>query len=225
VHEGEFQAFHAKEPETGFLSPKAWLDLPKVLPHSERSGEQLSLFAPYIIKREGLYYMIYSPSPIRYAISKDLMNWEAKGRIFNDKHGSRDPSIFEYNGLYYIIYCTERKVGLRTSKDLVNWSAPKIIYESEDFDPESPSIIVKDDGFYLFMCAWDGVWDRKEVIGAYQHKTYVYYSTNVEDFFDREPITMLNAHAPEIFEHEGQWYISSVTWPERGVSIDKLEWK
>jgi arabinan endo-1,5-alpha-L-arabinosidase len=35
----------------------------------------------------------------------------------------------------------------------------------------------------------------------------------------------LNAHAAEIFQGEnGQWYISSVEWPYRGVSVDKLYW-
>ncbi|MEJ2383420.1 MAG: hypothetical protein P8Y54_03385, partial [Xanthomonadales bacterium] len=35
----------------------------------------------------------------------------------------------------------------------------------------------------------------------------------------------LKSHAPEIFQDEtGNWYISSVEWPNRGVSVDKLEW-
>lgn len=225
VHEGEFLSFHAKQGNGGFLVEKGFLDLPKVLAPSERPGELLQFYAPYAVKKDGMYYMVYSPSPIRLAVSKDLVNWEPKGVLFKDVKGSRDPNIFIYKGKYHIIYCTERKVGLRTSEDLISWSEPTVIYESKDFDPESPSIIVKDGGFYLFMCAWDGIWDKKEVQGAYQHKTYVFYSTDVEDFFNREPIAMLNAHAPEIFMHEDQWYISSVEWPKRGVSIDKLDWK
>jgi hypothetical protein len=38
-------------------------------------------------------------------------------------------------------------------------------------------------------------------------------------------VAILNSHAPEIFQDEdGQWYISSVEWPNRGVSVDKLTW-
>ena len=74
------------------------------------------------------------------------------------------------------------------------------------------------------MCSWDGVWDRKEIQGAYQHKTYVYQSYDPLDF-GNEAITTLNSHAPEIFQdEEGQWYISSVEWPNRGVSVDRLTW-
>jgi beta-fructofuranosidase len=42
---------------------------------------------------------------------------------------------------------------------------------------------------------------------------------------DERKITTLKSHAPEIFQDEaGNWYISSVEWPNRGVSVDKLEW-
>ncbi len=43
---------------------------------------------------------------------------------------------------------------------------------------------------------------------------------------DEKQITTLNAHAPEIFQDEkGDWYISSVEWPNRGVSVDRLFWE
>ena len=65
-------------------------------------------------------------------------------------------------------------------------------------------------------------------MGAYQHKTYVFQSDDPLKFgVDAEKqITTLNAHAPEIFQGEDeQWYISSVEWPNRGVSVDKLNWE
>ena len=200
-------------------------DLPKVLPPEDRPGEKLENQAPYIIQKEGLFYMFYGPSPIRLAVSKDLLNWDLKGILFSEEKGARDPSLIFSNNKYHMIYCTERKVAMRTSIDLYIWSEPKIIYESVDFDPESPSIIAKNGAFYLFVCSWDGIWDKKDIQGAYQHKTYVYHSKKINLFTDREPVAILNAHAPEIFQHENQWYISSAEWPDRGISIDKLYWK
>ncbi len=225
VHEGEFLSFHAKASEKGLLSDQGFIDLPKVLPPDDRPGEKLENQAPFVIQKDGFYYMLYGPSPIRLAVSKDMINWDLKGILFSEEKGARDPSLTYYNNIYHLIYCSERKVAMRTSKNLFQWSEPTIIYESSDFDPESPSIVIKDKSFYLFVCSWDGIWDKSDIQGAYQHKTYVYNSEKIDAFLNREPVTILNAHAPEIFQQENQWFISSVEWPNRGVSIDRLSWE
>ncbi|TKG95591.1 hypothetical protein EYV94_09130 [Puteibacter caeruleilacunae] len=230
IHEGEHQLFHAVSPKADFKAScfdKAYADMPKVLDPSARPNEDLAIYAPYIVKKDNLYYMIYSPSPFRLAVSKDLTNWEVKGQLFADKSGERDPNILLYNGTYYLTYCSHKCVKLRTSKDLVNWSEAKTIISTPDYDPESPTLIYHNNTFYLFLCSWDGNWDKKEIQGAYQHKTYVFQSDNPLNFGEAsKPLTTLQSHAPEIFQGEdGQWYMSSVEWPERGVSIDRLNWK
>jgi beta-fructofuranosidase len=111
---------------------------------------------------------------------------------------------------------------------VIHWSQAETIFTSNSFDPESPSLIYFNKSFYLFVCSWDGNWDGKEIQGAYQHITYVYHSKDPLNFGidDKKQITTLKSHAPEIFQDEdGQWYISSVEWPYRGVSVDLLEWK
>jgi beta-fructofuranosidase len=169
--------------------------------------------------------MFYGPSPIRLAVSSDLLIWELKGILFSEENGARDPGLIYYNNLYHMVYCTERKVAMRTSEDLFQWSEPTIIYESSDFDPESPSIIAKNGSFYLFVCSWDGIWDKESIQGAYQHKTYVFNSENIDTFQNLKPVTILNAHAPEIFQDKDQWFISSAEWPNRGINIDRLSWR
>ena len=63
------------------------------------------------------------------------------------------------------------------------------------------------------------------VLGAYQHQSYVYQSDNPLAF-DGSVAARLESHAPEVFQGEdGQWYISSAEWPERGVSIARLGWE
>lgn len=225
IHQGEFMAFHAKGNLTDSVTENSFTDLPKVLTPATRKGERLELYAPFIIERENAYYMTYSPSPMRLAVSTNLNNWTTHGILFKDKKGARDPNVFFHAGKYHIIYCTERNVALRTSVDFKSWSTSKIIYTAKDFEPESPSIIIKDQGFYLFVCGWNGVWDRKSVSGAYQHRTYVYYSESINEFNNKNFVTILNAHAPEIFKTGKQWYVSSAEYPYRGISIDKLEWK
>ncbi|KAA3660244.1 MAG: hypothetical protein DWQ10_07115 [Calditrichaeota bacterium] len=231
IHEGEYASFHAVSSANSFkgtLKKHHYADLPKVLPPKERPGEVLANHAPYIIKKDGLYQMIYGHSPIRLAVSKDLFKWQPKGELFSDSDGTRDPNVLFHNDIYYVVYCSIKSVRLVKSKDLVHWTKPKVILTTRKFDPESPSLIYFNNSFYLFVCSWDGVWDGKDIQGAYQHKTYVYHSKDMMDFGvdDEKEITTLNSHAPEIFQDEdGKWYISSVEWPNRGVSIDKLNWE
>lgn len=230
IHEGENVSFHAISSAQKFkktLKNNHYTDLPKVLSPKERPLETVANHAPYIVKKDNLFHMIYGPSPIRLAVSYDLSNWELKGALFSEIDGARDPNILFHDGIYYVIYCSKREVRLRKSSDLINWSDSKTIFSSNEFDPESPSLIYFNNSFYLFVCSWDGIWDQKDIQGAYQFKTYVYNSNQPTDFGigNQKEIGTLNAHAPEIFQGENeQWYISSVEWPFRGVSVDKLYW-
>ncbi|MGJ8680531.1 family 43 glycosylhydrolase [Paraglaciecola sp.] len=231
VHEGEMASFHAVSTAKHFkqtIKTDHYLDKAKVLPPHERPGEPLSNHAPTIVKKDGLFHMIYGPSPIRLAVSSDLYKWQLKGNLFSEENGARDPSLLFHNGTYYIVYCTEKSVALRTSKDLVNWSEPKIIFTANTYDPESPTLVFHNNTFYLFVCSWNGIWDGKDIQGAYQHTTYVLNSNDPMNFGvgDEQQITTLEGHAPEIFQDEdGDWYISSVEWPNRGVSVDRLVWE
>jgi beta-fructofuranosidase len=230
IHEGEYASFHAVSSEKKFietLNKHHYSDLPKVLPPYQRPGEPLGNQAPYIVNKDGHYYMIYGPNPLRLAVSPDLLNWDLKGNLFFDPDGARDPNILDCDSMYYMVYCSVKSVRLRKSRDLVHWSEPETILLTHKFDPESPSLIHYRNAFYLFVCPWDGNWDEMDIQGAYQHLTYVYHSQDPMNFGvdDERKITTLKSHAPEIFQDEaGNWYISSVEWPNRGVSVDKLEW-
>jgi arabinan endo-1,5-alpha-L-arabinosidase len=209
------------------LKEHHYVDLPKVLPPKERPGEVLANHAPSIVKKGGLYHMVYGHNPIRLAVSSDLSKWVPKGNLFSDADGARDPSLLLHNGTYHMVYCSVKCVRLRTSRDLIHWSEPKTIFAAQTFDPESPTLIYRNGSFYLFVCSWDGIWDQEDIQGAYQHKTYVLHSKDPQHFGidDEKQITTLKSHAPEIFPGEdGQWYISSVGWPHRGVSVDRLDW-
>ncbi len=230
IHDGEYASFHCVSQVSSFvssLSENHYIDQPKILTPSERPKEIPANHAPYIIEKNNEYWMIYGPSPIRLAISKDLYNWETQGALFEDPDGARDPNILKENGFYHITYCSKQSIRMVKTTDFNTFSSPKTILETKEFDPESPSLLNYNDTYYLFVCGWDGTWDQKYIQGAYQHVTHVYRSDDLHDFGigSEKEITKLNAHAPEIFKDEqGHWYISSVEWPNRGVNVDRLEW-
>ncbi len=227
VHDGEHQSFHARSPKDTLrksIKPSTWKDLPKILPPAERPGEIRENHAPYIVKKDGLYYMIYGPSPLRYATSEDLYQWTVRGPLDNSPPG-RDPSVFFWQGKYYLITCGNHQVYMASSKDLIHWEDQRVILKMEGIDPESPSMVIHNGTFYLFVCGWNGIWDKKDISGAYQHITYVYQSDTPFEFNFGHELTRLDAHAPEIIRDEkGRWYMSSVEYPNRGVSIAPLKW-
>ena len=103
IHEGEFASFHAISSAASFketLKEHHYSDLPRILPPKERPAEPLANHAPYIVKKDGLYYMIYGPSPLRLAVSSDLSKWDLKGNLFHESDGARDPSLLSHNGTY-----------------------------------------------------------------------------------------------------------------------------
>jgi arabinan endo-1,5-alpha-L-arabinosidase len=228
VHAGEHLLFHAIAPPGTLkeaLKEGSWKDLPKILPPSERPQEMPAIHAPWILKRNGLFHMVYGPTPIRHAVSTDLRQWTPKGNLQGTPSG-RDPQVFLWNGIYHLIVCGVHDVRAATSPDFQTWTERGPILEMKKVDPESPSVVRYNDTFYLFVCGWDGVWDRKDVQGAYQHKTYVYQSDDPLKFELDSEVAVLDAHAPEIFQDEaGDWFISSVEWPHRGVSIARLAWE
>ena len=230
VHEGEFQSFHAVSAEGALRDvwqDGAWKDRPKILSPAARPGEILENHAPFIIRRGNEYVMVFGPSPLRWATSPDLSTWTARGTLLRTPPTGRDPNILLWQDRYYLLYCVEDRVDACTSTDLVNWSAPRTIRKMpQNVAPESPSLIHCHGTFYLFVCGWDGIWDRQTIEGAYQHVTYVYQSDDPLDFESREEVARVESHAPEVFQDEqGDWYISSVEWPARGVNIARLEWR
>ena len=224
-HEAEWLSFHAATPAGTLpqhLRDGAWKDLPKVLSPADRVGERYENQAPYIIQREGLYYMIYGPTPLRLATSPDLLTWTPQGALFVEERGARDPCVLYWEGTYILVYVTEHSILARTSSDLKVWSQNpvEIFRMRRPGDPESPVLLRHDGAFYLFWCIWDATH------GDYDHRTFVFRSENPLDFRDASLVSEIDAHAPEVFIGENNgWYISSAEWPHRGVSIARLIWE
>lgn len=226
-HEAEWFSFHAVSGKGRLkdnLTPGSWLDKTKILPPSERPGEIKEIHSPHILPYKKGYFMVYGHSPIRYAISDDLYKWKPMGELFREPEGARDPAILLHNKLYYMSYTTKQRIKVRTSSDLLTWSDPVTIFElpeGETGGAESSQLLVINGGFYLVYCRWDA----KLKNFTYQDQSYVYYSDNILNFKNREPIAEIEGHAPEFFQDEkGNWWISSAERPYRGVSIAPVKW-
>lgn len=236
IHQGEDQLFHAMAPPGSLsevLVEGSWADLPKVLSPPDRPGEKPQNHAPFIVKRDDDYLMIYGPRPLRYAVSNDLFAWKPMGELPHAPEG-RDPSIFYWDGKYHVLTCVgagkrseKNALLISSTRDLIHYEDSRVLLEMQDgIAPESPSIVPYRGSFYLFFSGWDGNWDRKELSGAYQHKTYVFRSDDPYRFEASDEITTLESHAPEILcDKFGNWYISSVEYPSRGLSLAPLVWE
>ncbi len=229
IHEGEDQLFHAVAPGNIFdkpLSPKCFRDCGTVLPPSERPGEPNPIYAPFIIKIEKLYHIVYGPYAIRHRVSEDLVNWRECPPMFVEpsQQGTRDPHILFHDGKYYLTYCAFNEVRQRVSTDMTNWSDYRIIRvaPTEIAAPESPFIVYHDEMFYLIFCLWSGVWDQKTVAQAYPHITEVHASPTIDGFMDTEPIATFDAHASEVFQVGKRYFLSSAEWPERGINVVEM---
>ena len=227
VHEAEWLFFHAVSPKgklKEYLKAGTWRDAPKVLFPAARPGEMRECYAPFVIRKDDVFKMVYGPTDLRLATSTNLYEWKPSGTLFSQGGDTRDPSIFFHNGRYVMIYVADNSIFARISCDTQRWSdKPTEIFRAPRGVPESPSIVEHNGQFYLFYCVYDGA---DEINGAYDYRTYVYRSENPLDFQKAPLVAELKAHAPEIFQDEdGDWFISSVEWPQRGVSIAPLTWK
>jgi len=227
LHEGEYHCFHVRTSGQSLekaLEEQTWVEEPKSLCPNDRPDEGNRFYAPCVIEKGDLYYMMYGPQDIRYAISPNLYDWTPRGTLFVTRDFEGDPMIIKIGGQYYM-YMLHHPAGLscRTSPDLMKWSEPVIVYEhsSRQVNCESPFMVCKDDLFYLFWCQWD--WDNSH--GPFDHRTRVFCSDDPLDFAPSKQIAMLNAHAPEVVQdQDGKWFISSAEWPSRGISLARLEW-
>lgn len=83
--------------------------------------------------------------------------------------------------------------------------------------PNRPASWSHDGQFYLFFCLWDAA---DEVNGAYDNRTFVFRSGKPLNFRNTPCVAELKAHASEVFcDEDGDWFIASVEWPHRGVSL------
>jgi hypothetical protein len=195
------------------------------------------LQAPYVLKIGSDYYMFYGTwDHIAMAKSKDGKTFarqlmpDGTSGMFGEVVGSntRDPVVIRIGKLYYMYYSAfPNRLGavfVRTSKDLLHWSAStRVAYGGSGGtgpgSAECPFVYYdKKSGYYFLL--------RNEFYGK-NAKFSVYRSKNPLDFgkdSDNFLVETMPYAAPEIVESEGQTYIAVLLPSLKGIEIAKLKW-
>lgn len=201
---------------------------------------QGGLQAPYVIRHNGRFWMFYGDwvniclatstdgktfTRHRNADGKPQLN--VAGKIDRDRN-TRDPMARRIAGQWHCYYTAHpNRKGfdyVRTSDDLLNWSEERVVAaggKSGDgpYSAECPFVVEPQPGhLYLF---------RTQAYGK-KAQTMVYHSTDAFDFGinnDAEHyVTTLPVAAPEVFEHDGQWFMAALLPSLKGIQIRRMEW-
>jgi beta-fructofuranosidase len=216
------------------LTQKGWKKEPFALSVDPKKGE-VHLWAPYVIRHEGLYYMFYCAGDknnrkykINLATSKDLYLWERHpaNPMVVDGYDARDPYIFRLGDkwvMYYTATSTpaggNHTVAAQTSTDLIHWSDKKVAFEDPSKGTwggptESPTVVRKGEFYYLF------IGPRDDYRG-----TSVYRSKDPFKWAIEDEVARIKSHAAEVVRDVGgKWYVSHCGWGQGGVYLAPLEW-
>ena len=236
---GKTRLFHRWEGAK--LTDENWTPKGIALQADPALGEtQGGLQAPYIIRHEGRFWMFYGDwVNICLATSTDgktftrHRNTDGKpqlnfvGPVDRDRN-TRDPMVLRIGGKWHCYYtahpANKGSDYVRTSDDLLNWGAERVVAargRSGDgpYSAECPFVVEPQPGhFYLF---------RTQAYGK-DAQTMVYHSRNPLDFgIDNDAehyVTTLPVAAPEVFQHEGRWFVAALLPSLKGIQITRLEW-
>ena len=255
AHDGKYHLFGITSFEGGApneryfvhgITPSLSIEMEE---HENRAIDRGTLaWAPCVIRTEGdYYYMFYGPSPTSLSVSFDLFEWYNHTVTLNNEplvSAHRDHFILKLENDSYLMYVVGTKdkkscVSLFSSANLIEWDFVGYALTSGENAPlnppwgamESPYVIKKDGLYYLFLTYTDCNVEN-------YHNTLVFVSSDPKSFGEYNggsggavPVTTLFAHAPEIIEENGKYYITTCGWlncktPHEGcVSIAELDFK
>ncbi len=229
LHDAEHMLFHATasgKTMADVLYDSSFTDEGKILYPFQRPNEIAKCHAPHILKDgKGGYNIFYGPQFMRVANTADFKNFTCR-TLFEERRGTRDPFVFEDNGLYYFVYVTQNRLEYRITTDFVEFSDPKILHvnpwrnETGKLATSESPYLFKRKGFYYLLTS---LWDARA--GTYDHRGFLYGSDSLEGITDTAPIAMFPAHAGEFYSDESGDYLLSVFHPENGINIAPVVWE
>jgi hypothetical protein len=227
----------------------------KAYGESVDSGDEV-IQSPFFVQNNGVTFMFYGGGSTgeresgpagnpraRYQIclmtSQDCHSWarhrgrDGTSRVFKGPGGTRDPFVIQIGDLWYLYYCAESEesrwrstVFLRTSKDLLNWSDPRMVHHDRDGSfmgdtaknwVECPHVVYRDGYYYLLR-----------TVDYYTAETHVFRSDDPADFGIGDPrdkhVCRLPVGAPELYRFDGEEYVSSNHNPPLGTQMCRLRW-
>lgn len=255
AHDGNYHLFGITSFEGGAPNERYFvhgvtpsLDTEMTECHDRAIDRGTLAWAPCVVRTEGdYYYMLYGPSPTSLSVSFDLHEWCNHTVTLNNEplfSAHRDHFVLRMDDGSYLMYVVGTKdkrscVSLFKSSNLIAWDFCGYALtsgECAELNPpwgamESPFIVKRDSLYYLFITYTDCSKEN-------YHNTLVFVSSDPYSFGEYNggnggevPITKIFAHAPEIIEENGKYYITTCGWlncntPNEGcVSIAELDWK
>ena len=198
----------------------------------ESEHEPHHVYAPYVLQHNGLYHMFYAginqeakQESLCLATSRDLYSWTKfeHNPVFlpstswaeHDRQSQlwaccRDPHVLRHQEseffLYFVTWLKDTSgkltaVGAARSSNLVTWqdAGPAVVRQWTDNQGtksvESPCVVYLHKKYYLFYKHRDG--------------TRLAIAEQPLRFTDRQDHWFSVAHAAEVFQIAGQWYMSS----------------
>ncbi len=240
---GKTRLFHRWQAAN--LTDRDWTPMGIAMQADPSLGEEPGgMQAPYVTRIDNMYQMFYGDwNRICLATSPDGITFARELRdgspaLFGDplETNTRDAMVLHENDTFYVYYTAHpNQIGavyLRTSTDLETWSeSTKVAYGGQAggdkfWLAECPFVVKHPSGYYyLFRTQSYG----KVVNGVTETipKTSVYRSKNLYDFGvddDQYFVGTLPVAAPEIFQHQGQWYVAALLPDLQGIRVAKLGW-
>jgi len=220
------------------LTQSPWEKQPFALSADYGNWGEQHLWAPCIIRHNGLYFMYvcvgdhdHSRYKIHLLTSVDLWTWKRhpENPVIADGFDARDPFVLKH-GDEWILYYTATSnpeggnhiVACQTSRDLVHWNHRRTVFLDDEVgtaggSTESPFVLNRGSYYYLFICNND----RR---GGYD-STDVFRSADPFRWNFDQLVGTIQAHAPEIVRDEdGRWYVTHCGWGRGGLHLAPLHW-
>ena len=232
---GKTRLFYGWEGKS--LADRDWTPQGIVMQADPSVGETAGgLQAPHVIRRDERFVMFYGDwQHIAVATSDDGKSFARRlnraktvglfdeGPDANTRDAMALPvgdEVFCYYTAYPggkgAVYCR------RSRGDLTLWSDSKIVASggkagTNPFSAECPHVVRIGDDYFLF---------RTQKYGE-DSQTLVYRSADPLDFGindDAKLVANLPVAAPELIEHDGEWYIAALNPTLDGIRMARLEW-
>lgn len=201
--------------------------------HARTDRGETHVWAPHVIPHDGRYVMVctggtpdHTADRITLATSDDLFTWTPpEPPLFEDGFDARDLMLLQVED-EWLLYCTRtsapdgghHEVAVRTSSDLMTWSAPRVAYRSAEHGTvggptEPPFVIPAGEGWILFLRE-SGEYDR----------TLAYYSRDPLTFTDEGRLEVdLDEHCAESVHDGERTWITGGGRGRGGLTIRPLE--
>jgi hypothetical protein len=218
------------------LTQGDWRPMGIAMQADKRFGETPGgLQAPHVVRTGDRYHMLYGDwENICLATSEDgktftrQLSDDGRAGMFGEGAGAntRDPMAILVGDLWHCYYTAfpggKGAVYCRTSRDLRNWSASRIVSYggragSGPTSAECAHVVYHEGHYYLFRTQRYG---EDAQTSVYRSQDPMHFGVDDDSRF----VGTLPVAAPEVVVHEAREYIASLRPDLKGIRVARLRW-